>query len=65
VHRLFDGLLKRVLVRAFEQRHQTVQAQVTRGRLASVAILILGVCMTPGTVAAQGRRRCAPSSAST
>jgi lipocalin/uncharacterized protein YbjT (DUF2867 family) len=53
VHRLFDGLLTRVLVRAFEQRHRTVHAQVSRRRLASVTILILGLCMTAGTVAAQ------------
>src|SRR6185436_13283832 len=47
-HRLFDGLLRLILRRAFAQRHRTVQARVPRmpsraHRIACLAVLALGL----------------------
>jgi lipocalin/uncharacterized protein YbjT (DUF2867 family)/ligand-binding SRPBCC domain-containing protein len=54
VHRLLDGLLKRVLARAFEQRHRTVRSHFSPHRLARVVLaLALGSGLLPGLAAAQ------------
>jgi len=55
-HRVFGGLLRRLLARAFEQRHRAVQARFSQSRvaqnmnrsgsrLACLPILALGMCL--------------------
>ena len=52
VRRLFDGLLRRLLARAFEQRHRTVHARFSGGRLASV-VLALGIWVNATVASAE------------
>jgi lipocalin/ligand-binding SRPBCC domain-containing protein len=56
MHRLFDRLLRRMLARAFEQRHRTVQAsfsRFSRRRLACLAVLAFGAWLNSHAASAE------------